>query len=217
VILTMTTKQTTNSRLQEVGDQVREALGFADESFVDAIDLLDRAVGAGFIARYDVVEDTTLPDVEAHWRAEDRSITLRRSIHSNAAAEEVRSRFTIAHELAHAVLGHPTRNRKVAGALQFGRSVTSDEIDADELAAAILAPLHLIDLSKHHTPQELANDFGMPIKAAERQFILLQNTAQHSGRRRAVLSRSGRAVAIDTGSYEDAFWAMSRNAERSED
>jgi Zn-dependent peptidase ImmA (M78 family) len=88
-----------------------------------------------------------------------------------------RARFTIAHELGHAVLGHKkTRHRNVSGRAieKIAPSIVRDEDEADRFAAAFLSPLHLAGNPLLAHPTYLVDRFGLSLKAAELRLAELQ-------------------------------------------
>ena len=82
---------------------------------------------------------------------------LSRTIFYNDAEPEMRVRFSICHELAHSLLE------------------TEDEDLADAFAGELLAPSPVIRTRGVRTAEELANDFGLSITAANRALYRGKN------------------------------------------
>lgn len=78
--------------------------------------------------------------------------------------EEVsyRNRFTIAHELAHVLLGHVREGRAPKRDTNF-KNYDPDETDANAFAASLLMPAHLVKrlYKSARNVQELADAFGV--------------------------------------------------------
>ncbi|WP_417308895.1 ImmA/IrrE family metallo-endopeptidase [Devosia sp.] len=190
--------------------KLRDILGLTNARRLDATELLERAAVSGLIIGHEEVEDASLPYDAAQWHAEPKKIIIRQSVMLRSVEDDPRPLFTVAHELAHAVLGHPTRNRRASGQLQFGRHIEQQEADADALAAALLAPMDLIVDLQPTSARVIAEEFGIPIWIAERRLVDYQKSPAYAGRRLLLIERE----TFDTGDYEAAMRAMARNAER---
>lgn len=202
------------NRFSKIVDQLRERLGVPLDRFLDVADLLLRLRIEGLIRDFQTVPASALSDIDARWDASDGIITIRQDAYDRAVAGNPHDRFTIAHEIGHAILGHPGRNRKVGGKIQFGQYLAAHELEADDFAIALLAPSVLVDLTITETPQQLAIDFGLPAEAASQWFAALQNEPGRQLTRPKAAIKRRRNITIDTGDYEDAMWAMARNSER---
>lgn len=77
-----------------------------------------------------------------------------------------RSRFTIAHELGHILLGHPLREGEQHTRV-FVKERPQIESEADMFAARILAPACVLWGLDLHTPEEIANACDISITAAQ--------------------------------------------------
>lgn len=79
------------------------------------------------------------------------------------AAPLARKRFSIAHEIGHAVLGHKPLVLSAVGSQLHG-----DEREADEFAAELLMPRAMLAREWFHfTPSELATRYGVSLQAME--------------------------------------------------
>jgi Zn-dependent peptidase ImmA (M78 family) len=202
------------NRFSRIADQLRDRLGVSLDRFLDVADLLLRIRIDGLIQDFRLVPANALPDVDARWDAVEKTITIRQEVYDRAVAGNPHDRFTIAHEIGHAILGHPVRNRKVGGQIQFGQYLAAHELEADDFAIALLAPSVLVDLTNTATPEQLADDFGLPGETASQWFAALQNEPGRQLARPKSAIKRRRTVTVDTGDYEDAMWAMARNFER---
>lgn len=199
-------------QFEQIAKSLRSQLVEDGKSFLDTTLLLNNAKALGLIEGHRDVADVDLPDDGAQWIAEERVIVIRDSVQLGAQAEEPRARFTIVHELAHALLRHPTRNRRASGTFQHGRNVEQDEANADALALAILAPMHLIIAHNLTSAKEIASEFGITLWHAEQRLIRLQKSPEYAAQRRAYVARS--TATFDSGDHFAAMAQMARNARR---
>ena len=79
-----------------------------------------------------------------------------------------RNRFTVAHELGHLILGHTARHDHV----NF-QSGDPEEIEANQFAAELLIPLHMLEKAvfEHKTAEALAKAFWVSRKAMNRRIL----------------------------------------------
>jgi len=109
------------------------------------------------------------------------TITCRRSVRDRAVVGVGRDRMTLAHELAHAVLHHSVPLFRVVGAdgatdLSQDGAHTSAEHQAKVFAAAFL--IHDEDAAKMASAQEISEQFGVSLTAAEICFERLKRKAE---------------------------------------
>jgi Zn-dependent peptidase ImmA (M78 family) len=136
----------------------------------------------GLIKDYVRVPDVEMPDDEAEYNPHTGIMKIRESVFQ--AANDVygrraknRARFTIAHEIAHVVLGHTgTRHRNVSDRKieRILIQIRVDEIEANRFAAAFLMPMHLIDMSLNPTPTEISFQFQVSEAAASTRLDQLK-------------------------------------------
>ena len=193
--------------------QARALLHIEDSNKrIDVIDALRRLQTAGVIFGRKLVPDEDLPSSDAQWDPVRKTITIRRSVFEAAKNHDARARFTLAHEIAHAFLQHRfRRNRRTAeGTKDFGALLQTQEMEANQFAAAFLCPEKLAEVSDSTTAAHLRRTFGISLTAAEIRLLELK-------RRRS----SGRTLAssdlrIDSedepDSYETYMRAVLRQA-----
>lgn len=120
---------------------------------------------------YSRVPDHELPAAEAEWDSTKMCVRMRESVFVGMQRNEPRARMTVAHELAHYVLGHKGILNRKPGIRMRDISIASlrqEESEAKRTAAIILAPEYLIP--KETTPEEIAAKFGLSAEAALYRF-----------------------------------------------
>jgi Zn-dependent peptidase ImmA (M78 family) len=132
----------------------RQEVGIDDRAVPDLIFVLGEMKRLKKICDYKVVADKDLPGALAKYDSDKRIIFLNQSTFDAldfpnhvGQQERRRSRFTVAHEIAHAILHHDgflSRGPREK-VLALGRRARSLEYEANRVAAAILAPTHIID------------------------------------------------------------------------
>lgn len=164
---------------EQVAIELREKLGIPADTLIDPIDLLRRLKFAKVISGYKPSYVSSNGNA-AWWDSTTREIVISpllwRDLRSGAPSKE--ARFTVFHELAHAVLGHSKRNRKSGGKVQFGAYTEYDEIEADDLALALMIPLTLVDVAPIRDINALSAMFGMPRDQASHRAVILQKYAR---------------------------------------
>ena len=119
------------------------------------VDVFSLVVRMGYdVRRYSNVAPRSY---EKLMRISRSACLLSRTIFYNDAEPEMRVRFSICHELAHGLLE------------------TDDEDLADAFAGELLAPSPVIRTRGVRTAEELANDFGLSITAANRALYRGKN------------------------------------------
>lgn len=144
----------------DIAGTLREDLGIPLDIIIDPLDLLRRARIAGVIKNFSA--SPKLQSNDAHWNAEIREISFSQNIWNEIIGVcSPETRFTVFHEIGHAVLGHSSRYR-LSRRPQFGRTVEPDEADSDEFAAAFGIPEHLARGLPALTIESFASTFGLP-------------------------------------------------------
>ena len=125
----------------------RKELGLEKVYHIPIVHLLEYvmpSISKGF--NYEIVEDREL-DADAIYYPKDNMIVIRESVYNGAVEGDPRSRFTIAHEIGHAILHTESR----VALARNGESIPAymdPEWQANTFAAELLVPHHLIgDLS----------------------------------------------------------------------
>ena len=130
------------------------------------------------------------------------TITCRRSVCDRAKVGAGRDRMTLAHELAHAVLHHSVTMFRVAGTagvsdLAREGAHTSAEHQAKVFAAAFL--IHDEDAAKMLNPQEISEEFGVSLQAAEVCFERLARKAERQKSAERVRKSADEVIAVLRG------------------
>lgn len=190
------------TRIDNLAELLREQLGIPDDIRPDALDVLRRLKITKVISGY--VEDPKAAGRDARWDADNRVIYLSTALwHAIADDSDYDARFTVFHEVGHAVLGHTHRNRRTSGKLQFGRLIEADELDADQFALAFAMPIKFATLARTSDIAALANEFGLPEVQVAKRVAELQRHLRISQRQ---------AAEQDSDNYAEAMSAMRINA-----
>lgn len=200
--------------METLVEKLRMELGVPEDIRPDPIDILRRMRISGRISSFEFVDSASLPNDDARWNPDSRSILVRSEVAGKAEAGSEEDTFTIFHEMGHAVLNHPVRNRRTGiDRLQFGRLIEGDERDADRFARTFMAPIATSAVTQDTTLEEFRSTYGMPTNQAVVRLEELKRFRRHqSGTRREVPLGSPRT--IDTGDYDEAMPEMLRNAWR---
>lgn len=158
--------------LENISEDLRKRLGLERDSFLDPFDVIHRVSDAGYPSiELKILPDTELPDEDAYTAFEPTRIFVRASVAAKARQGDARSRFTLFHELGHAVL-HPglPKARKTVVALRPDKipPQNDSERQANVFAAAIMMPRPFVKQCSNH--QELAKRTGASKTAAEYRF-----------------------------------------------
>lgn len=190
------------SNIDELAEELRERLGIPDDIRLDALDLLRRMKISKVISNFE--EDPKATGRDARWDCDSRTIYLSTELwHAIQATNDNDARFTVLHEVGHAVLGHTHRNRRTGGSRQFGKMVESDEQDADAFALALAVPLKFAEDAGTLDVVSLADRYGLPQSQADRRLVDLQRHMRAAAREQSKL---------ENDSYADAMSAMRINA-----
>jgi IrrE N-terminal-like domain len=151
-----------------------------------------------------IVDDGELKGVDAktEFAKGAATITCKRSVRDRAKVGVGRDRMTLAHELAHAVLHHSVPMFRVVGAggtsdLSREAAHTSAEHQAKVFASAFL--IHDEDAAAMTGPQEISEDFGVSLQAAEVCFGRLQRKAQRQRSAERVRRSADEVIALLRG------------------
>lgn len=153
--------------LRAAADSVRR-LGASQVDKPCLRSVLDQAKAVGLIDGW--VEVDELCEGDGEWDSATRTIFYRRGVVDGANRGNPYNRFTVWHEIGHAVLGHEgRRNRSYRKTLaeQFSAAIKVDEREADSFAAACLIPTDRIGTNDSLAPDELKRRFGTSSTTAE--------------------------------------------------
>jgi Zn-dependent peptidase ImmA (M78 family) len=136
--------------------------------WVEALTLLFK-VHHHFGINYRRVPDNELPDPGGQRNANENCLIFRESVFAGAndPTPNPRCRWTVMHEVSHAVCGDGgIRNRSSKNSLEKRISLKVKGIEArtDRFTAAVLAPLHLIE--PNESADSIALRFGLSTEAA---------------------------------------------------
>jgi Zn-dependent peptidase ImmA (M78 family) len=149
--------------------KLRVKLGIDDKVRLDPIDVLRKLKHHGYIVDYVRIPDSSMPEAEAKFDPDKGIVYIRESTYLAAERHEARASWTIGHEVGHFALNHRTvRNRSSDPRLieKIAPTIRRDEAQAHKFAAAFLAPFHRAEFSPQTTAQQIANRFGISLRAA---------------------------------------------------
>ena len=149
---------------------LRELLDVDAEIWLDVLDMLRRMKHNGYLRDYVCLPDCEIPDAEAKFVPDERTIYLRQSTYDSAERDEPHARFTVVHEISHCAFNHQYVRKRGITVGAFEKKVSSisrDEKQADKLAAALLAPSHKVQFTLETTSQQLTQRFGLSSEMAD--------------------------------------------------
>jgi Zn-dependent peptidase ImmA (M78 family) len=163
-----------DEQFEQLAQAIRVELGIDDRIKVDPIDFLRRLKHFGYIKDYVRLPDTCLPDADGKYNPDDQKIYLCDSTCQGIESGNPHDMFTVFHEGAHALLGHQyERKRSFSAQAKVEKKVLSirkDEIAANKLAVAIMAPFHKAEFTLETTPAQIASRSGLSPKAASIRY-----------------------------------------------
>ena len=148
-----------------------------------------------------VVDDADLGGIDAktEFSKDVVTITCKRGVRDRAEVGVGRDRMTLAHELGHAVLHHSVPMFKLVGAagasdLARDGAHTSAEHQAKIFAAAFL--IHDEDAAKLGNAQEISEEFGVSLQAAQVCFDRLNRKAERQRSSERVRKNADELIAL---------------------
>lgn len=145
----------------------RRELGFRDDMGIDFLSLMAKLKARYPNFAYVRVLDGELGDAEAQWDSATKRLTIPESVFLAANSGDGRALMTVAHEVAHALLGHEgTLHRAPRGnrAERLSPRIRAMEYQARRYAAAFLIPD--IEAVRHMTAGEMSEQYGVSMSAA---------------------------------------------------
>lgn len=149
--------------------KLRQRLGVDDLTWIDPMTVLVKLkrLIRGF--EFALVSSSELDGKLARWESDRKRIAIRHDVFyaANEQRQEGRARYSIFHEVVHALEGHSgTLYRAVSreDIPVYARKLRALEAYTDSVTAAFMAPRHLIVADE--TPQSIAFRFGMSEQAA---------------------------------------------------
>lgn len=164
-----------NLQIREIAGHVRSVLKLPDGP-VMVPRLLDR-LSVEYEIPYDLFSDSDLDEadqnVEAFFNPLRRLIFVHERVYAQIEAGSPRGRFTIAHEIGHAVLGHePVLYRK--GPSHTIPYLSNSEGQANLFAAEFLMPVSQILRHQLQTVDDIQQFFGTSHQASTKRMSDLQ-------------------------------------------
>jgi len=157
---------TSRVKLRELANQIRSATGQTTTLYFPIVSLveffLDRLV-PGY--NFHISSKAELGDNHGLTMIQDRELIIRQDVYEGAVAGVGRDRFTIAHELAHALLHSDVSLARQSPSVQL-KTYNDPEWQANCFAGELLTPLSLIRECNSNTPHQVANKFGVSVQAA---------------------------------------------------
>ncbi len=162
---------TRNRGPEEVKSEILKFMAATKLDGVRHLDMMTLIVKAkeylpGF--NYVRVPDHEMPDVEGMYNPDAKLLAIPERIFSDMNNDKPRARFTIAHEVSHAILGHAEirfRHTELKAYERAKLNIRREESEANRAAAFILAPDHIV--STCNSVEEVMTKCGPSRKAAE--------------------------------------------------
>jgi Zn-dependent peptidase ImmA (M78 family) len=154
---------------EELARRYREELGIDEQLQLNMVEILRECKFRGYIVDYVRLPDEKMPDAEARFDPHERKVYICESTYQGANKKEPRSNWAIAHELGHWAFGHQQIRNRSAVASKIERiapTIRKDETQAHRFAASFLAPFHRANFTLATTAQEIADRFGISLRAA---------------------------------------------------
>lgn len=146
---------------------VRCLLGIGDNPQDTDLGLLLDQLTVKYGITYDVLEadDMPHPDVESCWHPELVTMHIRADVFEKVCRGDPRARFTILHELGHALLGHRRTINRTESAT--ARVFEDSEWQANQFAAEFLMPLEVIRRLELNAAFKIEMHFNVSAPAAQ--------------------------------------------------
>lgn len=152
---------------EKIAMKIREAMDATASPRLHAIDLVTHLKQTGAITDY-YIGLSDLGSADGKYDADKNALYFSHKTWEQAKRGNPRANFTIAHEVAHAILKHDgIRYRDMRLAKFQRRPIKNDETAANQLAAAILAPYDMANYTSAMTSGEISTKFGLSKEAAD--------------------------------------------------
>ncbi|WED56149.1 ImmA/IrrE family metallo-endopeptidase [Exiguobacterium profundum] len=163
------TKPLSRRDIRTLAFVLRRVFGQGNNMHLDILDALEsgmvRIFGDDF--EYEVVEEHEMSDY-AMYLPDYKKIVIREDVYEKALAGNPRHRFTLAHEIGHAILHNDVKKlARVDGKLPIIKAYEDPEWQANEFAGELLAPEHLI---AGLTIEQIVEQCGVSREVAVRRF-----------------------------------------------
>lgn len=156
-------KPMSGKSIEELVEDFREMFGLTDVVIFPVLKFLELALPQIEIDT-EIVEDWELPDAYAITDTGKGIIKIRNSVYEGAYRGVARDKFTICHEIGHAVLHTPDRVEFARGSIP---KYMQSEWQANRFAAALLAPRNL---ALGMMPVQMSNTFQISMDAANFRY-----------------------------------------------
>ena len=139
--------------IEALARRLRRLLGIDGQLRPDMITVIFKLKNAGLIKNYLRVPDAEMAGSEAYFDPKTRLLHISENTFCAAndgsyrsTTERRRARYSIAHEIGHVALGHTEiRHRGESNEFRkLAKGNRQDEREAEQFAAAFLAPSHLV-------------------------------------------------------------------------
>jgi hypothetical protein len=159
----------TDDEWDEIGNKWRKAAKMDDVPRLEAPAFIRWLKHSGYIRDYICVPDADLPNAEGKYEPDEGRLYYRKSTWRRAEEGNPHDVWTLIHEGCHAILKHgETRLRaSTPGKRIPSRRAGSDEVDANRLAASILAPFDKAEFRPGTSADAIAERFRLSRTAAE--------------------------------------------------
>jgi hypothetical protein len=160
-------------------DNVRKILAIGDDLQKINVGLFLDNLSVEYGITYDVLEHHEMPhpDVEACCDPSSMTMYIRSDVFESGCWQDPRSRFTVMHELGHALLGHErTINRQKP---EHETKIYEDsEWQANQFAAEILMPLDVIKKYSLNSALDIQTHFNVSFLAANNRVNQLNKRGE---------------------------------------
>lgn len=158
---------------EEAARKLRKRLGIDGQQWIDPMTVLRKLVEIipGFT--FALVDAPLLEGKQARWDSTRKQIEIRKDVFyaANEGRQEGRARYSIFHEVVHALSGHAGqfyRDVSRDNIPKYARRLREVEAETDRVTAALIAPKHLIQLTD--SVDDIAFKFGLSRQAASIRF-----------------------------------------------
>ena len=155
---------------EQTARRLRQRLGIDHLTWIDPMTVLRKLVELipGFC--FALVDAATLDGKLARWDSDKKRIQIREDVFyaANERRREGRARYSIFHEVVHALEGHRgqlNRDTSRANIPSYARKLKELESNTDKITAAFMAPRHLV--SPNETAEQIESRFGLSRQAAK--------------------------------------------------
>lgn len=153
--------QKTDKEIEGIVRAFLRKIGLEDVRRPDLMTMIVKSKVAFPGLGYRRMPDADLPNKEAQWDSERMTLIMRESIFRGMNRQEPHARITVAHELAHFILGHEGVHNRSLGVSydDFASAVLYHESEASRCSRVLLAPEHLIP--ENSEISVIAYEFGL--------------------------------------------------------